>query len=257
MLNLASPEEAFRLAQLPNDGVGLARMEFIINHHVKVHPMALIHPDCVEGDDDLKKISEWTESYEDKSQYFVDKLAEGMAMLGAAFYPSDVIIRMSDFKTNEYAGLVGGKAFEPQEENPMIGFRGASRYYNERYREGFALECQSIKKVREGMGLTNVKVMIPFCRTVAEAEKVLAVMAENGLKRGDCGLEVYMMCEIPSNVICADQFAPYFDGFSIGSNDLTQLTLAGTSALLCVSGVAILVGTFALLQFTAANSLTE
>ena len=225
MVNLANPEEAFRVAAIPNDGVGLARMEFIINHHVKAHPMALVRYNDLEDEKTKQAIDKLTDGYEPKTDYFVDKLSQGIGMIAAAFHPKDVIVRMSDFKTNEYANLVGGQQFEPNEENPMIGFRGASRYYDHRYKEGFALECQAIKKVREQMGLENVKIMIPFCRTIDEAKKVFTVLEENGLKRGEKNLEVYVMCEIPSNVILAEQFADLFDGFSIGSNDLTQLTL--------------------------------
>jgi pyruvate,water dikinase len=225
MLNVANPREAFGLAAIPNSGVGLAREEFIISNFVRVHPMALIHFDKVEDAGARAEITRLTAGYADKTRYFVDRLAEGVAMIAAAFYPKDVILRLSDFKTNEYANLVGGEPFEPKEENPMIGFRGASRYYHPRYREGFALECLAMRKVRQEMGLKNLKLMIPFCRTVVEGRKVLAEMAANGLKRGEDGLEVYVMCEIPSNVILADQFAGTFDGFSIGSNDLTQLIL--------------------------------
>ncbi|MBI2384730.1 MAG: phosphoenolpyruvate synthase [Elusimicrobia bacterium] len=225
MLNAADPREAFGLSRVPNSGVGLARMEFIITNFVRVHPMALVHPERVEDPGERAEIARLTSLYEDKPSYFVDTLAEGAAMLAAAFHPKDVILRLSDFKTNEYAGLLGGAAFEPREENPMIGFRGASRYYHPRYREGFALECRAVRKVRETMGLKNLKLMIPFCRTVEEGRKVLAEMARHGLERGRDGLEVYVMCEIPSNVILAAEFARIFDGFSIGSNDLTQLVL--------------------------------
>ncbi|MFI5363794.1 MAG: putative PEP-binding protein, partial [Elusimicrobiota bacterium] len=225
MLNLADPEEAFKLSFLPNAGVGLARMEFIISNWVKVHPLALIHPERVEGAEARAKIAALTAGYADKPRYFIDTLAQGVAMIAAAFHPKDVILRLSDFKTNEYANLIGGAAFEPHEENPMLGFRGASRYYHPWYTEGFALECLAVRKVREEMGLKNLKLMIPFCRTVKEGEKVLAEMAKHGLRRGEDGLEVYVMCEIPSNVILAEQFAAIFDGFSIGSNDLTQLVL--------------------------------
>jgi pyruvate,water dikinase len=225
MMNVGNPDEAFALSQLPNDGVGLARMEFIISSAIKVHPLALLQYDQVTDLEARKAIDELTRGYAVRSQFFVDTLARGVAQIAAAFYPRDVIVRMSDFKTNEYANLLGGQAFEPREENPMIGFRGASRYYDPRYRAAFGLECQAMKKVREEMGLTNVKLMIPFCRTVDEGRKVQAVMGEHGLRRGENGLEIYVMCEIPSNVIAAAEFADIFDGFSIGSNDLTQLTL--------------------------------
>ncbi len=225
MMNVGNPEEAFRLSFVPNDGVGLAREEFIISNHVKIHPKALIDYAKIENADVRDEIDRLTAGYEDKPGFFVDRLAEGVATIAAAFYPKDVIIRLSDFKTNEYANLVGGAPYEPTEENPMIGFRGASRYYDERYRDGFALECQAMKKVRETMGLTNLKIMVPFCRTVEEGRKVIAEMARHGLVRGENGLEVYVMCEIPSNVILAKEFAEVFDGFSIGSNDLTQLIL--------------------------------
>jgi pyruvate,water dikinase len=225
MLNVANPDEALRLGLLPSDGVGLARMEFIISHAIKVHPMALVKYDDFPDCEEKREIDKITKGCLRRSDYFVDKLAEGVGMIAAGFYPREVIIRFSDFKTNEYAGLLGGKFFEPVEENPMLGFRGASRYYHERYRLGFALECAAIRRVRDDFGLTNVKVMIPFCRTVAEGRKVIAEMAQNGLKRGEAGLEIYVMCEIPSNVILADEFSEIFDGFSIGSNDLTQLIL--------------------------------
>jgi pyruvate,water dikinase len=225
MMNLGNPEEAFGLSLIPNDGVGLARMEFIISNYIKVHPMALINYERLDEPTLRAEIDRITAGYDDKPQFFVDMLASGVAMIAAAFYPKDVIVRMSDFKTNEYANLIGGERYEPREENPMIGFRGASRYYNPRYRDGFALECRAMKKVREEMGLTNVKLMVPFCRTVEEGRRVIAEMARHGLKQGEKGLEIYVMCEIPSNVISASAFAEIFDGFSIGSNDLTQLTL--------------------------------
>lgn len=225
MMNLGNPGQALALSRIPNDGVGLARIEFIINDAVRAHPLALIHPERVEDREARRRIEELTAGYPDGGAFFVDRLALGVANLAAAFYPKDVIVRMSDFKTNEYAGLLGGAGFEPEESNPMIGFRGASRYYDERYREGFLLECRAMKRVREEMGLVNVKLMIPFCRTVEEGRRVLAVMAEAGLVRGEKGLEVYVMCEIPSNVVLAEEFAEIFDGFSIGSNDLTQLIL--------------------------------
>jgi pyruvate,water dikinase len=225
MMNLGNPAEAFTLSFLPNDGVGLARLEFIISSHIRVHPVALLHPERVTDARERRQIDELTAGYADRGAYFVEKLAEGVGMIGAAFWPKDVIVRLSDFKTNEYAGLLGGAAFEPAEDNPMLGFRGASRYYDSRYREGFALECRAMRRVRDEMGLGNVKLMVPFCRTVEEARKVIAEMARHGLVRGENGLEVYVMCEIPSNVILAKEFAAVFDGFSIGSNDLTQLIL--------------------------------
>jgi pyruvate,water dikinase len=226
MMIMADPEKAFKLSFYPNNGVGLLRIEFIITHFIQVHPMALVKFNELKNDAVKQQIEKLTHHYPDKKKYFVDKLAEGVATIAAAFYPKDVIVRMSDFKTNEYANLLGGKDFEPQEENPMIGFRGASRYYNKLYKEGFKLECAAMKKVRQEMGLTNVKLMIPFCRTVDEGKKVIAVMAEAGLDRTkDESLEIYVMAEIPSNVLQADEFSHIFDGFSIGSNDLTQLTL--------------------------------
>lgn len=230
MMNLAEPDQAFTQSFIPNDGVGLAREEFIINNTVKVHPLALMAMDGkIKGVRidrmTANKINRTTSGYKSKTDFFVDKLAEGVGKLGAAFYPKDVIVRFSDFKTNEYANLIGGMYFEPREENPMIGWRGASRYYDPKYKEAFKLECLAIRKVREEFGLTNVIVMIPFCRTVEEGKKVLAAMEEAGLKRGKNGLKVYVMAEIPSNIILVSEFAKIFDGFSIGSNDLTQLTL--------------------------------
>ncbi|MBI3849935.1 MAG: phosphoenolpyruvate synthase [Verrucomicrobia bacterium] len=225
MMNVGNPEEAFSLSFIPNDGVGLAREEFIITTYIKIHPLALLDFDKLASGPVKSQIEDLTSGYTDKPQFFVDKLAQGVAMIAAAFYPKDVILRLSDFKTNEYANLIGGKAYEPAEENPMIGFRGASRYYNPRYQAGFALECRAVKKVRDEMGLTNLKLMIPFCRTVEEGRRVQAEMAKHGLKRGVSGLEIYVMCEIPSNVILAEEFCEIFDGFSIGSNDLTQLIL--------------------------------
>ncbi len=225
LMNVGNPEEAFRLAAMPNDGVGLARMEFIIANQIQVHPLALIHFDELEDLTAKGEIEQLTQQYDRKSDYFVDKLAYGIGTISAAFYPKPVIVRMSDFKSNEYANLLGGKPFEPQEENPMIGWRGASRYYSDRYRQGFALECQAMRRVREEMGLTNVILMIPFCRTPKEGKRVLAEMEGYGLVRGQNGLQVYVMCELPSNVLLAKEFCEIFDGFSIGSNDLTQLTL--------------------------------
>jgi pyruvate,water dikinase len=225
MINVGNPESAFQLSFLPNDGVGLARMEFIINEYIKVHPMALLHPEEVEDKAARDEIARLTRGYDRPADFFIERLSEGVGTIAAAFYPKPVIVRLSDFKTNEYARLIGGRFFEPEEENPMLGFRGASRYAHPDYAEGFGLECAAMKRVRETMGLSNVRLMIPFCRRVEEAERVLAVMAEHGLKRGENGLEVYVMCEIPNNVLQAEAFAELFDGFSIGSNDLTQLTL--------------------------------
>ncbi|MEJ2031481.1 MAG: phosphoenolpyruvate synthase [Deltaproteobacteria bacterium] len=225
MINMANPAAALRWWQLPSEGVGLARMEFIINNLLKVHPMALIHFDELKDYAAKHRIRKLTRAYHDRTEYFVEGLAHGIAMIAAPQYPKPVIVRLSDFKTNEYADLLGGRQFEPVESNPMIGWRGASRYYKKGYREGFALECRAIKKVREEIGLKNVLVMIPFCRTPEEADRVLEAMAAHGLRRGENGLELYVMCEIPANVVVAEDFADRFDGFSIGSNDLTQLTL--------------------------------
>jgi pyruvate,water dikinase len=225
MMNLANPENAFSLSRIPNDGVGLARMEFIISNHIKIHPLALLNYENLADPAAKAEIAKLTANYDDKPAFFVDQLAQGAGMIAAAFYPKDVILRLSDFKTNEYANLIGGKAYEPDEENPMLGFRGASRYYHPLYQDGFALECQAVKKIRDEMGLNNLKVMIPFCRTIEEGLRVQEEMAKHGLKRGENGLELYVMCEIPSNVILADEFCDIFDGFSIGSNDLTQLIL--------------------------------
>lgn len=225
MMNVGNPEEAFRLSGIPNDGVGLARLEFIIANHIKVHPLALLRFDELADEQVQAKITQLTHLYPDKSQYFVQKLAQGVARIAAAFYPNPVIVRLSDFKSNEYANLLGGQQFEPKEENPMLGWRGASRYYDPLYREAFALECHAIEQVRDEMGLTNVIPMIPFCRTPDEGRKAIAEMAKHGLVQGKNGLEIYVMCELPSNVILADEFSQVFDGFSIGSNDLTQLTL--------------------------------
>lgn len=225
MMNVGNPDEAFSLAAIPNDGVGLARLEFIIANQIQAHPLALIHYKTLKDELARYKLADLTKHYENKPEYFIDKLAQGVGAIAAAFYPKPVIVRMSDFKSNEYANLLGGKEFEPQEENPMIGWRGASRYYDDRYREGFALECEAMKRVRNQMGLTNIILMIPFCRTPDEGRRVLAEMEKHGLRRGDNGLQIYVMCEIPSNVLLADEFSQIFDGFSIGSNDLTQLTL--------------------------------
>jgi len=225
MINLASPATAFQFWRLPTKGVGLARIEFIISNYIKIHPMALVHPDRVEDPEARHQIEQLTRGYGDPRDYFIDQLARGIAKIAAPYHPHPVIVRLSDFKTNEYAHLIGGQSFEPREENPMLGFRGASRYYSDRYRDGFSLECRALRKVREDIGITNVVVMVPFCRTPAEADRVLAIMAEQGLERGKEGLHIYMMCEIPSNVILAEEFAKRFDGFSIGSNDLTQLIL--------------------------------
>jgi pyruvate,water dikinase len=233
MMNVGVPEKAFQQGQIPNEGVGLAREEFIINSYIGIHPLALIEYEKLKNQSDgkpeiaeiVKKIDEKSIGYDDKKEFFVDNLARGISKIGAGFYPNDVIVRLSDFKTNEYANLIGGNLYEPKEHNPMIGWRGASRYYDKNFKSAFGLECRAIKKVRDEMGLTNIKPMVPFCRTPKEGKKVIEIMKEYGLKQGEKGLEIYVMCEIPSNVIVADQFADIFDGFSIGSNDLTQLTL--------------------------------
>jgi pyruvate,water dikinase len=225
MVNIGNPDIAFHTSFLPNDGVGLARMEFIVTDSIKMHPMAAAHPERVADASERRALQELTRGYPTPADFFVERLSEGIATIAAAFYPKPVIVRMSDFKTNEYASLLGGRAFEPKEENPMIGFRGAARYAHPAYADGFALECRAAKRVRQTMGLANVKLMIPFCRRIDEAERVLKAMAEHGLVRGQNGLEIYVMCEIPNNVVLVDQFAQLFDGFSIGSNDLTQLVL--------------------------------
>ena len=225
MMNIGEPEQAFTNSFIPNDGVGLARMEFIINNYIKIHPLALINFTKIKDTKIKKQITNITIGYKDKKQFFIDKMAEGVATIAAAFYPKNVIVRLSDFKSNEYANLIGGNEYEPVESNPMIGFRGANRYYSELFRPAFDLECKALKKVRDEMGLNNLKIMIPFCRTVEEGKKVKQIMEENGLKRGQNGLEIYVMAEIPTNIILAHKFAEEFDGFSIGSNDLTQLTL--------------------------------
>jgi pyruvate,water dikinase len=223
MLNVGNPDIAFKAALLPSDGVGLARLEFIISNHVKLHPMAAIHPERL-SDDEQKQIAQLTHGYASPAEFFISTLAEGIATIAGAFFPRPVIVRLSDFKSNEYAALLGGAVFEPQESNPMLGFRGASRYAHPNYREGFALECAAFKRVREDLGFTNVQVMVPFCRRVAEGQQTLAEMAGNGLERS-ADFQVYLMCEIPNNVILIDEFSKHFDAFSIGSNDLTQLTL--------------------------------
>lgn len=225
LMNVGNPQEAFSLSAIPNEGVGLARTEFIIANYIQTHPMALIHFNQLEDSFVKAKIAEITALYDHKPQYFVDTLAQGIGKIASAFYPKQVIVRLSDFKSNEYANLLGGRQFEPIEENPMLGWRGAARYYDPGYREAFALECQAIKRVRDEMGLTNVIPMVPFCRTPDEGRLVLAEMAKNGLQQGVNDLQVYVMCELPNNVILAEEFAQVFDGFSIGSNDLTQLTL--------------------------------
>lgn len=240
MMNIGTPELAFPSSMIPNDGVGLAREEFIINSYIKIHPLALLNYPKLADKKAIKEIAELTAGYKDKSQYYVDRLAEGIALITAAFYPKDVIIRLSDFKSNEYANLIGGAEFEPIESNPMIGWRGASRYYDPKYKAAFILECKALAKVRNEMGLNNLKILIPMCRTVEEGLKVMEIMAANGLKRGENGLQVYVMAEVPTNIILADRFAKVFDGFSIGSNDLTQFTLAidRDAGQLFVEGVA-------------------
>ena len=225
MMNLGNPEQAFELASMPHSGIGLAREEFIINSYVKIHPLALLNYKKLKDKKAKKMIGKLTEGYDNKAEFFVDKLSSGISMLAAGNYPEDVIVRLSDFKSNEYANLIGGREYEPVEDNPMIGWRGASRYYSDKYKKAFALECKALKRVRDEMGFTNVKIMVPFCRTIEEGKKVLAEMEKNGLKKGKNGLQVYVMCEIPANVILAEEFSKIFDGFSIGSNDLTQLTL--------------------------------
>ncbi len=225
MVNVGTPEMAFRTAMQPQSGVGLARMEFIISEHIGVHPMALLKPKKITSVKARTAIARLVEGYKTPADFFIERLSEGVGTIAAAFYPKPVIVRLSDFKTNEYASLLGGESFEPKEENPMLGFRGASRYSHPAYAEGFALECAALRRVREEMGLSNLRIMVPFCRTVEEGKRVIATMAANGLKRGENGLEIYVMCEIPNNVIQIDAFAQLFDGFSIGSNDLTQLTL--------------------------------
>ncbi|MFH1564514.1 MAG: phosphoenolpyruvate synthase [bacterium] len=225
MMNIGSPDQAFSSSFIPNDGVGLAREEFVISSYIKIHPLALIHFNKLKNSKTKEEIIQLTIGYKDKKQYFTDKLAQGVSMIVAAFYPKDVIVRLSDFKSDEYANLIGGSEFEPKEANPMLGWRGASRYYSEKYGPAFELECKALRKIRDEMGLTNLKIMVPFCRTVEEGKKVLDIMKQNGLVRGKNGLQVYVMCEIPTNVILAKEFAKIFDGFSIGSNDLTQLAL--------------------------------
>jgi len=240
MMNVAEPEIAFNDSFIPNDGVGLARLEFIINNYIKIHPLALLNFKQLKDKAVKAKIEKLAVGYKDKSQYFVDRLAQGVAMIAAAFYPKDVIVRLSDFKTNEYANLIGGREYEPVESNPMIGWRGANRYYSPKFLPAFELECRALKRVRDDFGLKNLKIMIPFCRTVEEGKKVLEIMAKHGLKRGQNGLEVYVMAEIPSNIILADKFCQIFDGFSIGSNDLTQLVLGidrDSGANLGVAGI--------------------
>lgn len=239
MVNIGEPAQAFRLSFLPHDGVGLAREEFIINDAIKIHPLALLSYPRIKDHKTKMLIEQMTVGYKNKAQFFIDKLADGIAKIAAAFYPKDVIVRLSDFKTNEYANLIGGSTFEPKEDNPMIGWRGASRYYDPKFEAAFRLECKAFRKVREVFGLTNVKIMVPFCRTVEEGQKVLEVMAQEGLKRGKNGLQVYVMCEIPANVILAAEFSKIFDGFSIGSNDLTQLTLGidRDSGILKIAGI--------------------
>jgi len=226
MMNLGNPEQAFQLSFLPNKGIGLAREEFIINSYIKIHPLALLNYPKLKDKNAKEKIKKITSAYKDKKEFFIDKLAQGIGMLAASVYPQDIIVRLSDFKSNEYANLIGGKEFEPVEANPMLGWRGAARYYSKAYQDAFAMECKAIKKVRDEFGLVNVKVMVPMCRTPQEGKEVLKVMKKYGLQQKKNHLQVYVMCELPSNVILAEEFAKIFDGFSIGSNDLTQTTLA-------------------------------
>jgi len=237
LMNIADPSSAFSLSFLPVSGVGLARIEFIINNDIKIHPMALVHPEWVKNESTRKKIDELTAAYPNKKDFFVEKLAQGIGMIAAAFYPKPVIVRLSDFKSNEYRNLIGGSCFEPEEENPMLGFRGAFRYYHKSYQEAFVLECKAFVQVRETMGLKNVRIMVPFVRTVKEAQQVVELMAQHGLTRGKNDLELVMMCEVPSNVILIDEFSKLFDGFSIGSNDLTQLTLGVDRDSQLLSGI--------------------
>lgn len=225
MVNIGAPDIAFQTSFLPNSGVGLARIEFILNEKIRIHPLALYHFDKIKDDKVRKEISDATFGYKDKKEYFIDKLAEGVSQIAAAFYPKPVIVRLSDFKTNEYRTLLGGGEFEPEESNPMLGWRGASRYYDEKFKPAFEMECKALKRAREVFGLKNIWLMVPFCRTVEEGKKVLSILKKNGLEKGKDGLKIIVMCEIPSNVILIEEFLKIFDGMSIGSNDLTQLVL--------------------------------